>query len=185
MLNWLDITLLVIIVITVIIGAIKGFLRQIIGLLAVILGLLLAIKYYTFGKEVFMFLRNDVLAQLLGFFLVFAIVLSAGWVINILLAKAAKGPFKSLNHFMGACLGLLKGLLICVIIVFGFLIFPVNTKILEESLLTPYCIEIADTAYELIPQELKDKFREAYREILRNEEGEKGNEKEGQDEKRS
>jgi membrane protein required for colicin V production len=175
--NWLDILLLVIIAITVIIGAIRGFVRQIIGLLAVILGLVLALKFYPYGKEVFTFLRNEVLAQLLGFFLIFVIVLSVGWVINILLAKAVRGPFRSLNHFMGAGFGLLKGLIICVVVVFGFLVFPVNTRILEESVLTPYCIEIADTAYGLIPQELKDKFKEAYQEVL-------GNEEEGEDEKK-
>ena len=175
--NWLDILLIVIIAITVIIGAIRGFVRQIIGLLAVILGLVLALKFYPYGKEVFTFLRNEVLAQLLGFFLIFVIVLSVGWVINILLAKAVRGPFRSLNHFMGAGFGLLKGLIICVVVVFGFLVFPVNTRILEDSVLTPYCMEIADTAYNLIPQELKDKFKEAYQEVL-------GNEEEGEDEKR-
>lgn len=178
MFNWLDILLLAILAITVIIGAFRGFIRQIIGLLAVILGLILAIKFYPYGKDLFTFLRNEVLAQLLGFFLIFVIVLSVGWVINILLAKAVRGPFKSLNHFLGAGFGLLKGILICVIVVFGFLVFPVNTRILEESMLTPYCIEIADSAYDLIPQELKDKFKEAYQEIMRDEE-------EGEDEKKS
>lgn len=164
--NWLDILLLVIIVITVIIGAIRGFLRQIIGILAVVIGLIIAIKYYPIGSKVFTFVRNDVLAQLLGFFLIFIIVLCVGWVINILLAKAVRGPLKSLNHFMGAGLGLIKGILICCVVVFGLLVFPVNTQALEESQLTPYCIKIADTAYGLIPQELKDKFNEAYHEIM-------------------
>jgi membrane protein required for colicin V production len=166
----------VILAITVIIGAIRGFVRQIIGLLAVILGFVLALKYYPVGMEVFSFIRNEVWAQLLGFFLIFIVVLSAGWGINILLAKAIKGPFKSLNHLMGACFGLIKGVLICVIIVFGFLVFPVNTRALEGSMLTPYCMKIADTAYDLIPQELKDKFKEAYQEIM-------GDKKEGEDEK--
>jgi membrane protein required for colicin V production len=168
--NWFDIVLLVILAITVIIGAIKGFVRQIVGLLAVIFGLILAIKYYPYGKDVFTFFRNEVLAQLLGFFLIFLIVLAVGWAINILLAKAVKGPFKTMNRIMGAGFGLLKGILVCVIVVFGFLVFPVNTQILEESILAPYCIKIADSAYEIIPQDLKDKFNEAYQEIIGEEE---------------
>ena len=48
------------------------------------------------------------------------------------------------------------------VVVFGFLVFPVNAKALEESQLTPYCIKIAKAAYSLIPQELKEKFNEAY-----------------------
>jgi membrane protein required for colicin V production len=164
--NWLDILLLVIIAVTVIIGALRGFLRQIIGILAAVIGLILAITYYPMGAEVFAFVRNEVLAQLLGFFLIFIITLVIGWVINILLAKAVRGPLKSLNHFLGAGLGLIKGILICGVVVFGLLIFPVNTRILEESQLTPYCIKIAEAAYNFIPQELKDKFNEAYQEIM-------------------
>lgn len=164
--NWFDILLLVIIAVTVIIGIIKGFLRQIIGLLAVILGLFLAIKYYSYAGDIFGFIRNEIFAQLLGFFLIFTIVLCIGWVINMLLAKAIRGPFRSMNRLLGAGLGFVKGLIICTVVVFGFLVFPVNAKALENSQLAPYCIEIANIAYNLIPQELKDKFNEAYQEIL-------------------
>ncbi len=165
-LNWLDILLLVILALTVLIGAIKGFLRQIVGLMAVVIGLILSIKYYPLGAEIFGFISNQVLAQLLGFFLIFIVVLCLGWVINILLAKIVRGPLKSLNHFLGACLGFVKGLLICGVVVFGLLVFPVNTQALEESQLAPYGIRIAKVAYNLIPQELKDKFSEAYQEIM-------------------
>ena len=164
--NWLDILLLVIVAITIIIGAIRGFIRQIIGLLAVVVGLVLAAKYYSLGSEIFKFIRNDVLAQLLGFFLIFVAFLCIGWGINILLAKAIRGPFKSLNRLLGAGFGLIKGVLICCVVVFGFLIFPINAKALEESQISPYCIEIAKAAYIIIPQELKDKFNEAYQEIM-------------------
>ena len=165
--NWLDILLIVILALTVVLGAIKGFLRQIIGLIAAIIGLVLSIKYYYLGGEIFKFISNQVLAHLLGFFLIFLAVLCLGWVINILLAKAVRGPLKSLNHFLGAGLGFVKGLLICGVVVFGLLVFPVNTRALEESQLAPYCMRMAKVAYSLIPQELKDRFSEAYQEIMR------------------
>lgn len=164
--NWLDILLFVILAVTIIIGAIRGFIRQVVGLLAVVVGLVLAVKYYPYGSNIFMFIRNDVVAQLLGFFLIFVAVLCAGWIINMLLAKAVKGPFKSLNRLLGAGFGLIKGVIICCAVVFGLLVFPVSAKALEESQLSPYCIEIAKAAYGLIPQELKDKFNEAYQEIM-------------------
>jgi membrane protein required for colicin V production len=164
--NWLDIFLIVILALTVVIGALKGFLRQIIGLLAALIGLFLAIKYYPLGAGIFRFVSNQVLANLLGFFLIFIVVLCLGWVINILLAKAVRGPLKSLNHFLGGCLGFVKGVFICAVVVFALLVFPVNTRALEESQLAPYCIRIVKIAYDLIPQELKDKFSEAYQEIM-------------------
>ncbi len=164
--NWLDIVLLVVIVITVVIGAIKGLIRQIIGILAVVLGLILAVKYYAYGAELFVFVSDEVVSHLLGFFLIFLGILLVGWLINRFLTKAIKGPFRSLNHLLGAGLGFLKGILICGVIVFGFLVFPVNTKALDDSLLAPYSIRVTKTAYNLIPQELKEKFSEAYQEII-------------------
>ncbi len=165
-LNWLDIVLLGILIITVVIGAIKGLIKQVIGLLAVILGLILAIRYYAFGAELFAFVSDEVLSHLMGFFLIFFGILCAGWAINRFLAKAVKGPFKSLNHLLGAGLGLIKGILICGIIVFGLLVFPVNTQALDDSLLAPYSLRITKAACSLIPQELKEKFSEAYQEIM-------------------
>jgi membrane protein required for colicin V production len=164
--NWLDILLIIIVALTVVIGALKGFLRQVIGLMAAIIGLFLAVKYYPQGAEILKFVSNQVLASLLGFLLIFVAVLCLGWVINILLTKAVRGPLKSLNHFLGACLGFVKGLFICGVVVFGLLVFPVNTRALEESQFAPYCIRIAKVSYAIIPQELKDKFSEAYQEIM-------------------
>ncbi|MDH4217628.1 MAG: CvpA family protein [Candidatus Aminicenantes bacterium] len=165
-LNWLDIVLLGILAITVVIGAVKGMIRQVIGLLAVILGLILAIRYYAHGAKIFPFISDEVISHLMGFFLVFFGILCVGWAINRFLAKAVKGPFKSLNHLLGAGLGLIKGILICGIIVFGLLVFPVNTQALEDSQLAPYSMRITKAAYDIIPQDLKEKFSEAYQEIM-------------------
>ncbi len=165
-LNWLDIVLLVIIVVTLIIGAVKGLIRQVIGMLAVIVGLILAIKYYEHGAELFVFISDEILSHLMGFFLIFLGTLLVGWLINRFFAKAIKGPFRSLNHLLGAGLGFFKGIIICGVIVFGFLVFPVSTKALDDSLLAPYSIRITKIAYSLIPQELKEKFSEAYQEII-------------------
>jgi membrane protein required for colicin V production len=164
--NWLDIVLLVVIIVTLIIGAVKGLIRQVIGMLAVVLGLILAIKYYAYGADLFVFISNEVFANLLGFFLIFIGTLLVGWLINRFFTKAIKGPFRSLNHLLGAGLGFLKGILICGVIVFGFLVFPVSTRALDDSLLAPYSIRITKIAYNLIPQDLKDKFSEAYQEII-------------------
>ena len=164
--NWLDILLVVILALSVVLGVIKGFIRQIIGLAAVIIGLVLSIRYYSAGAEIFRFVSNQILANLMGFFLIFIGVLCIGWLVNILLAKAVRGQLKSLNHFLGACLGFVKGLLICGVVVFGLLVFPVSSRALEGSQLAHYCITGLEAAYNLIPQELKDKFSEACQEIL-------------------
>jgi membrane protein required for colicin V production len=84
-----------------------------------------------------------------------------------------KGPLKFLNHIFGGALGLLKGVLICGVIVLGLLVFPVKKEALKESQISPYCLKVAEAMYYLIPQSLKQEFKKAYRDILGREKKEK------------
>ena len=169
--NWLDIILIAILLITLILGVIKGLIRQIIGILAVIVGLILAVYNYASVALVFeRFVPNVTLTYLLGFFAEFIAVLCLGWLLAYLLSKLMKGPLKFLNHVFGGALGLLKGILICGVIVLALLIFPREKKALTESVLAPYCLQITRAMYYLIPRSLKQEFKRAYDEILGREE---------------
>ena len=71
-LNWLDVILIAILVVTCILGVIKGLVRQVFGLLAVIIGLILALGFYS--QVSWLYLRlfsNEVLAHFLGFLTIF------------------------------------------------------------------------------------------------------------------
>jgi len=166
--NWLDVILLIILFITVILGLIKGLVRQLIGILAVVVGVILAMAYYPYVSQVIKPLfSNETLAQFLGFLFIFVITLILGWIIARLISKAMRGSLKFLNHLFGGGLGLIKGVLICGIIVFALLVFPVQKKALEESELAPYCLKVTQAAVDLIPLELKQKFNKAYNDIVK------------------
>ncbi len=167
-LNWLDIILIAILVITSILGIIKGLVKQVFGLLAVIIGLILALGFYS--QVSWLYLRlvsREVLAHFLGFLTIFLAVLCLGWVSSYLLSKFIKGPLKLLNNVLGGGLGLLKGILICGIVVFALLVFPISKKALKESQLSPVCLQMTKAIISLIPRELKEKFKEAYQGITR------------------
>jgi len=167
MFNWLDIVLLVILAITLILGCIKGLVRQLVGILAVIIGMIVALTFYhsvgTFYRPL---VSNDSIAHFLGFLSVFFIFLLLGWLVSRMFSKAMKGPFKFLNHVLGGFFGLLKGTLICGIIVFALLVFAVNTKALEGSMIAPSCLKMTMAVVDLVPQDLKDKFRDAYQGLI-------------------
>jgi membrane protein required for colicin V production len=165
--NWLDIVLFIIIVLSLVLGIIKGLMRQVIGLLAVLLGLVLALVYYPYISQLFLrWIDNQVLAHFLGFITIFIVVLSLGWLISWLISKIIRGPIKFLNHVLGGGLGFLKGVLICGILVFALLVFPVNVQALKNSFLAPYCLGITKLVTKVIPQELKDTFKETYEDIM-------------------
>ena len=167
MFNWLDIVLLIVLLITLVLGLIKGLVRQLVGILAVIAGLVLGILYYRPVASAFRpLVATDTLAFLLGFLTIFLVVLVAGWLISRLFSKAERGSIKFVNHLLGGVFGLLKGVLICGILIFALLVFPVNLRALQDSLVAPYCVRVTRAAVDLIPQDLKDGFKDAADQII-------------------
>jgi len=166
--NWLDVILLIILIITAILGVIKGLVRQLVGILAVVAGVILALAYYPYVSQALKPLfSNKALAHFLGFLIIFITTLILGWIIGRLFSKAMKGSLKFFNHLFGGGVGFIKGVLICGIIVFAMLVFPVQNKALEESEIAPYCLKVTQLAVDLIPLELKERFNKAYNEIIK------------------
>jgi membrane protein required for colicin V production len=165
--NWLDIVLLLILLAALILGFIKGLVRQVVGILAVIVGLFLALALYSVVASAFgPLIKDPNVSGLLGFLLIFVGVLITGWLVGRMFSKAIKGPLKFLNHTLGGALGLLKGALIGGILVFAMLVFPVNSDALRNSILAPPCVEVTRSLIDLIPEELKEAFSTAYEDIF-------------------
>jgi membrane protein required for colicin V production len=164
--NWLDIVFIVILVATLIIGIVKGLVRQVIGLAAVIFGLVLAGLYYGGAAEIIQKLVHDqLISNFLGFLVIFFCVLAMGALISHLVSKAMKGPLAFVNRFFGGVFGLLKAVLICGIIVFALTVFGIARPALETSRLAPICLGVTRAAVNLIPQDLRAKFNQSYQEI--------------------
>ncbi|MDI6849960.1 MAG: CvpA family protein [Candidatus Saccharicenans sp.] len=158
-LNWLDTLLLVILLVTFIIGLVKGFIRQIIGLLAVVAGLVLASRYYGWlSWKLFNRIESDFWRSGLSFLIIFFAVVLAGWLAGFLLSKLMKGTLSLANHLLGGALGLLKGVLIGAVIVFAMLSFDFQRQAIIGSRLAPAMVKISRALVLLIPQNLKDRF---------------------------
>ena len=164
--NWLDYTLLAIMVVTAIVGIFKGFVRQVIGLIAVVAGLILACLYYEQTAGVFMtFVKSRLLSNFLGFLLIFVVVLIAGAVLGHLFTKAMKGPLAFANRLFGAIFGFFKAVLICGIIVFALVSFEIAKPALQTSVLAPACLGVTRAVINMIPRDLRTKFNESYKRI--------------------
>jgi membrane protein required for colicin V production len=165
--NWLDIVLLIIIGVALVFGLIKGLMRQVIGICAVIVGLILALLYYPYVAFLFgRLISSQVVSHFLGFISIFLAVLCLGGILSWLVSKMIKGPLKFMNHILGGGLGLIKGILICGVFVFALLVFPVSIRALENSFIAPYCLKMTKAIVGLIPKELKENFKDAYEDIV-------------------
>ena len=168
--NWLDIVFLIILVLTLVIGLIKGLIRQIVGILAVIIGLVLGLAYYPYVGAAFITFENNRATNHPKIKTAKNIRKNPRKCVMISLStKGLKGPLKFFNHIFGGLLGVLKGILICGVLVLAMLVFPVGTKAMQNSTLAPYCVKLTRGIVELIPRELKERFEDTYHNIFNRE----------------
>lgn len=164
--NWLDIVLVLILAVTAVIGVFKGLIKQVIGLAAVVAGLVLAGLYYDQTAGLFeTFIKNRLLSGFLGFLTIFFVVLVAGALLGHLMTKAMAGPLAFANRLLGGVFGFLKAVLICGVLVFALAAFGVARPALEASVLAPACFGVTRAVVNLIPQDLRAKFNSSYKEI--------------------
>jgi len=164
--NWLDITLLAIVLLTAVMGVVRGLVRQVIGLIAVVFGLILAGLYYRAAGDMFdTFIKNALFSRFLGFLFIFILVLIAGALLGHLLTKAMVGPLALVNRLFGGVFGLVKGVLVCGVIAFALVTFKVAEPAMKTSTVAPFCLGIARAAVNVIPQDLRNEFNDSYKAI--------------------
>ncbi len=164
--NWLDIVLLLIILVSLVFGIIKGLFRQVVGIIAVLAGLVLAALYCKgAGNIIDSVIHNELFADFLGFILIFVLALIAGALLGYMVTKSMKGKVETLNRVLGGLFGFLKGVLICGIIVFAFQSFKVARPAMATSKVAPVSISATRFVINLIPQDVKNKIDSSYREI--------------------
>ena len=168
MVSWVDIVLAVILVGTLIAGLVKGLVKEAVGIAAVLIGFVVASRSYVrvagFLQKV---IHEPAVTKFLGFIIVFLAVLILGLLAAALLSKLMAGPLKFINHLLGGAFGLLEGILICGVLVFALLVFPISREALAGSKLASYCYGLTKAMVHLIPQDLKDQFREAYQNFIK------------------
>jgi membrane protein required for colicin V production len=164
--NWLDVLLAVAVLSAVIVGLVKGFVREFIGLIVIIAGIVIAARAFgPVARFAGKFISNPTTANFVGFLLVFLAVLIAGGILAGFIAKLTKGGLGFANHALGGLIGLVEGTLVAGAVVFALLAFPVNKSAINGSQLAPLIYRVTKTVVQFIPQELKDQLRDAYENI--------------------
>jgi membrane protein required for colicin V production len=169
--NWIDLTLAVMMIVSIISGITHGFVRTAIGLLSSILGLIFGLHYY---PAVAVSLRPHIaqswVADLVGFMVVFLGIVVLGEVVTGILARFIQSvDLIWLDRALGGAFGVVRGLLFCAIVIWGLMAFlPVQPKLLlAQSRLAPCVMDAARRVADASPDEVKRTFRQSYRELNR------------------
>lgn len=159
-LNILDVVFLIVVFFSILLGVIKGFVRELFSLVFLVVATAFAFLFYYEAGTFFMkYLENRQISNVAGFITIFVIILIVGAVVTYFLKKILTvGPLKSVDRILGGVFGLIRGILISGIIVFGLAVLPVKDDLMMKSRLSPYVIHSIDIFIKLLPENLRKKI---------------------------
>jgi membrane protein required for colicin V production len=165
--NWLDIVIVILVLISLVSALRKGFSRELVGLVAAIVGLLCGLWFYaSAGGFLRPYVSSPAIANFCGFFLIFCGILILGAIVGALLSKLLKVAGLSwFDRFLGAAFGLVRGLLLAIALVLAIVAFTPGDKpprSVIRSRLAPYLIDASHVVATMAPRELRDGFKKHY-----------------------
>jgi membrane protein required for colicin V production len=166
LLDWL---LLAILVYSIAVSWFKGFVREVLGLITVLVGVLLAAWFYRGVGRLFKdVVRTENIALFFGFSLIFVMTLVAGFVVIWLVTKFMKfAKLQWADRLLGAAFGFIRGWVISAAILLALTAFEIQTERLKGSELVPYFLPGSRVIAVMTPYEMKAKFLVGYRALER------------------
>jgi membrane protein required for colicin V production len=166
LLDWL---LLAILVYSIAISWFKGFVREVLGLITVLVAVLLAAwSYRGVGRLFKDVVRTENIALFFGFSLIFVMTLVAGFVVIWLVTKFMKfAKLQWADRLLGAAFGFIRGWVISAAVLLALTAFEIQTERLKGSELVPYFLPGSRVIAVMTPYEMKAKFLVGYRALER------------------
>jgi membrane protein required for colicin V production len=166
LLDWLIVAILIA---SIALSWFKGFIREILGLITVLAGVLLAAWFYRGVGGLFKdVVRTENIALFFGFSLIFLVTLLAGFVIIWLVTRFMKfAKLQWADRLLGAAFGFIRGWMICAAILLALTAFEIQTERLKNSELAPYFLPGSRVIAIMTPYEIKAKFLVGYRALER------------------
>src|SRR5208282_3460702 len=141
-------------------AALEGFFFEAFRLAGLVVGYLLAAwQYHRLADWFAPHLKSPWLGEIAGFLIIFfAVLIVAGIAGRIARRVMKKAGLSAIDRFLGAVLGLLKGVLVVAIVLTAMAAFAHDAKWLEGSELAPYFLVGGRAAIWLAPPELRHRF---------------------------
>lgn len=162
--NWFDIILVLVILWSAAMGMRAGLARVVVGFVATLVGLFAGFWFYRMvAVNLAPWVTGVALANILGFFIIFAAALILGALISALFARIFKWFGLSwFDHFLGGIAGFLRGAFVVAAIVDMVVAYSPSPVplVLEHSQVLPYVSEVSTWLVSLAPRELREAFTE-------------------------
>jgi membrane protein required for colicin V production len=156
--NILDLSLMALLAIFLVRALMRGFVREVMGLAGVITAVVVSsMAYEPLGQ----FLADlagskSVWWQVAAFAIILIIIFIFFTYLGLAISRLVNsGPFSGIDRLAGAGVGLIKGVLVCYILLhIVVLVIPFKLpRMLEGSFMTPYVLKAGEFVVDLVPDE--------------------------------
>ncbi len=152
--NWLDIVILLLIVISTVIGLRIGIIKAGLSLAGLIIGVILAGLYYIPLSQNLTFIPTESVARVLAFAIILVGVMIVAAVLASLLKWAASAMMLQwINQLGGAVFGLVMGAILCGVLLAIWIKYLDIPDAVTESTLAPILLDYFPKVLALLPDE--------------------------------
>lgn len=152
--NWLDIVILVVVAVATFTGLRIGIIKAALSLVGVIVGVILAGRYYASLAEQLTFIPQENIAQAAAFAIILIGVMIIASILASLLKWAASAVMLGwVNHLGGAVFGLVLGAILCGALLTIWVNFLGMPEIIKESNLAILLHDRFPAVLALLPDE--------------------------------
>ncbi|MBD3368068.1 MAG: hypothetical protein GF405_07855 [Candidatus Eisenbacteria bacterium] len=163
--NGVDLVILVILLIGIVGGLARGFVRGLLGLVGLALGVLLAAAHHGWVANTLLgFIPGERASAVVAFILIFIAVVVVVGLIAVAITKALRlVALGWLDRLAGGALGLLMsaivaGLLLLLAVMAGF----DENEAIVQSRLAPRVFRVTDAIVSMVPSEARETFEDGY-----------------------
>jgi membrane protein required for colicin V production len=162
--NWLDWILATVIFASVATAVLKGFIRELISLVSVVTGLIIAALGYRLAAVWFEdLMRAHEIALGAAFLALFLGTLALGALVSLLARKFIKTVhLEWFDRFLGGVFGLARGLAVDSVLLLAMVAFGMKTQAIGGSALAPYVATGARIVVLALPGEMKTQFHAGF-----------------------
>ena len=166
--NSLDIILLIIMAVSIMTSSMRGGIREIFSLFAIVAGFILATHFYIFASGNILRLTshkevNDIISFLAIFIFSAVLISFIGGSITEMVNKSKLKPW---NKLFGTLIGAFKGIVVCALIVYILMVFlPAKSPILTRSRAFPYVSRVSDVVSPVASGFFRDEYQKKLKEF--------------------
>jgi membrane protein required for colicin V production len=152
--NWLDIVIIVLLLISAVGGFANGLIKSVFSLVGLIVGVVVAGRYYLGLSSLLGFIPNENIARIIAFLIIFLVIIIIAAVLGVVLTRLVSTLLLGwLNRLGGAVFGVIMSAIFIAAILVIWIKYLGGNSVISGSAITRMLVDGLPLVLALLPKE--------------------------------